>query len=94
MKNYTLKQRLKAEFIVKSELNGFNYPHNYKEIIETLNNYKSIGELKLSQAIQILEHTANDTSELNDIYKIFANTEEETKQIQTDLKNYINTKKS
>lgn len=94
MKNYTLKQRLKAKFIVKLELNGFKYPHNYKEIIETLNNCKSIGDLKLSQAIQILEHTANDTSELNDIYKIFANTEEEIKQIQTDLKNYINTKKS
>ena len=94
MKNYTLKQRLKAEFIVKLELNGFNYPQNYKEIKETLNNYKSIGELKLSQAIQILEHTTNDTSELNDIYKIFANTEKEVEQIQTDLKNYINTKKS
>ena len=94
MKNYTLKQKLKAENIIKLEINSFACPENYKEVIETLNNYKSIGELKLSQAIQILEHTANDTSELNDIYKIFANTEEEIKQIQTDLKNYINTKKS
>ena len=90
MKDYTLKQRLKAEFIVKLELNSFNYPHNYKEIIETLNNYNSIGELKISQAVQILEHTTNDSSELNKIYRIFASTEEEVQQIQTDLKNYIN----
>ena len=90
MKNYTLKQRLKAKYIVELEINSFRYPQNYKDIIENLNKYNSIGELKISQAVQILEHTTNDSSELNKIYRIFASTEEEVQQIQTDLKNYIN----
>ena len=94
MKNYTLKQRLKAKYIVELEINSFRYPQNYKEIIENLNKYNSIGELKISQAVQILEHTTNDSSELNKIYRIFASTEEEVQQIQTDLKNYINKGKS
>tara|TARA_R110000803_G_scaffold183345_1_gene245687 strand:- start:56 stop:466 length:411 start_codon:yes stop_codon:yes gene_type:complete len=94
MKNYTLKQRLKAKYIVELEINSFRYPQNYKDIIENLNKYNSIGELKISQAVQILEHTTNDSSELNKIYRIFASTEEEVQQIQTDLKNYINKGKS
>jgi len=94
MKNYTLKQKLKAENIIKLEINSFAYPENYKEVIENLNKYNSIADLKISEALQILEYTVNDSSNLNEIFKIFANTEEEIEQIQTDLKNYINTKKS
>jgi len=94
MKNYTLKQKLKAENIIKLEINSFAYPENYKEVIENLNKYNSIADLKISEAFQILEYTVNDSSNLNEIFKIFANTEEEIEQIQTDLKNYINTKKS
>ena len=36
MKNYTLKQRLKAKNIVELEINSFTYPENYKQVIETL----------------------------------------------------------
>ena len=92
MKNYTLKQKLKAKSIIQLEINSFNYPENYKEVIETLNKYNLVGELKISEALQILEYSKN-TCDLENIYTIFANTEEEVKQIQTDLKNYINTKK-
>jgi hypothetical protein len=56
--------------------------------------YTRVGDLKISEALQVLEHTLNDSSDLNDIYTIFATTEEEVKQVQTDLKSYINTQKS
>jgi uncharacterized membrane protein YgaE (UPF0421/DUF939 family) len=94
MENYTLKQKLKAKYIVNLEINSFDYPQNYISIIENLNKYKTIGELKISEVLQVLEYTVNDTNDLNEIFEIFATNEEEVKQIQTDLKNYINTKKS
>ena len=93
MKNYTLKQKLKAKQIINLEINSFIYPENYKEVIETLNKYNSIGDLKISEALQILEYSYS-TDDLENIYKIFASTEDERKEIKTDLKNYINTKKS
>jgi len=93
MKNYTLKQRLKAESIIKLEINSFTYPENYKQIINTLNEFNFIGELKISEAVQILEYTTNQSKDLMQIYNIFAATQQEVEQIQTDLKNYINTKK-
>ena len=89
MKNYTLKQKLKAEQIIKLEINSFAYPENYKQVIETLNKYNSVGDLKISEALQILEYSKNDDN-LKNIYTIFAATEKEVEQIQTDLKNYIN----
>ena len=89
MKNYTLKQKLKAENIVKLEINSFSYPLNYGETIEILNKYKDIAELKISEALQVLEYCDNNYT-LERIYNIFASTEVEVKQIQTDLKNYIN----
>ena len=92
MKNYTLKQKLKARYIVNLEINSFDYPQNYITIIENLNKFNTIGELKVSEALQILEYTVNDSSNLNEIFEIFATTEEEIKQTQTDLKNYTNTK--
>ena len=93
MKNYTLKQKLKAKFIIKLEINSFPYPQNYKDIIENLNKFNFVGELKISEAVQILEYTTNQSSDLMQIYSIFARTEKEVEQIQTDLKDYINTKK-
>jgi len=89
MQNYTLKQKLKAKFIVNLEINGLNYPQNYTDIIKNLCKHTRVGELKISEALQVLEHTVNDSSDLNDIYTIFATTEEDVKQIQIDLKNYI-----
>lgn len=96
MKNYTLKQKLKAKFIIELEINSSPYPQNYKDIIENLNKFNFIGELKISEALQVLEYTTNQSKELMQIYNIFASTEKEVEQIQTDLKdlkNYINTKK-
>ena len=89
MKNYTLKQKLKAKNIVQLEINSFAYPQNYKQTIENLNKYKDIGNLKISEALQILEYCDNNYT-LERIYNIFASNEKEVEQIQTDLKNYIN----
>ena len=89
MKNYTLKQKLKAKNIIQLEINSFTYPENYKQTIENLNKYNDLGDLKISEALQILEYCENGYT-LERIYNIFASTEEEIKQIQTDLKNYIN----
>lgn len=89
MKNYTLKQKLKAERIIQLEINSFPYPQNYKDIIENLNKYNFVGELKISEAVQILEYTTNQSKDLMQIYNIFAATEQEVEQIQTDLKNII-----
>ena len=89
MKNYTLKQKLKAKNIVQLEINSFSYPLNYEQTVEILNKYKDIAELKISEALQILEYCNNDDT-LENIYNIFATTEKEVEQIQTDLKNYIN----
>jgi len=90
LKNYTLKQRLKAESIISLEINGCAYPQNYKDVIENLNKFNFIGELKISQAVQILEYTTNQSKDLMQIYNIFAATQQEVEQIQTDLKNLIN----
>tara|TARA_R110000751_G_scaffold47925_1_gene107183 strand:- start:247 stop:528 length:282 start_codon:yes stop_codon:yes gene_type:complete len=89
MKDYTLKQRLKAKNIIQLEINSFTYPLNYDQTIEILNKYKNIEELKISEALQVLEYSDNNNS-LERIHNIFASTEEEVQQIQTDLKNYIN----
>ena len=89
MKNYTLKQKLKAKNIIQLEINNFAYPENYKQTIENLNKYKDIAELKISEALQILEYCDNNYT-LERIYNIFATNEKEVEQIQTDLKNYIN----
>ena len=89
MKNYTLKQKLKAKNIVQLEINSFTYPLNYEQTVEILNKYKDIAELKISEALQILEYCDNNYT-LERIYNIFATTEKEFEQIQTDLKNYIN----
>tara|TARA_R110000803_G_scaffold125635_1_gene193235 strand:+ start:489 stop:782 length:294 start_codon:yes stop_codon:yes gene_type:complete len=89
MKNYTLKQKLKAKNIVQLEINSFTYPLNYEQTVEILNKYKDIAELKISEALQILEYCNNDDT-LENIYNIFATTEKELEQIQTNLKNYIN----
>ena len=89
MKNYTLKQKLKAKNIIKLEINSFSYPLNYGETIEILNKYNTIDDLKISEALQVLEYCDNNYT-LERIYNIFASTEVEVKQIQTDLKNYIN----
>ena len=89
MKNYTLKQKLKANNIVQLEINSFAYPENYKQIIENLNKYNTIDDLKISDALQILEYCDNNYT-LERIYNIFANNEKEVEQIQTDLKSYIN----
>tara|TARA_R110000744_G_scaffold76812_2_gene152037 strand:- start:406 stop:699 length:294 start_codon:yes stop_codon:yes gene_type:complete len=89
MKNYTLKQKLKAKNIVQLEINSLNYPLNYQQTVEILNKYKDIAELKISEVLQILEYCDNNYS-LERIYNIFAATEKEVEQIQTDLKNYIN----
>lgn len=89
MKNYTLKQKLKANNIVKLEINSFAYPENYKQIIENLNKYNTIDDLKISDALQILEYCDNNYT-LERIYNIFATNEKEVEQIQTDLKSYIN----
>ena len=37
MKNYTLKQKLKAKNIIQLEINSFTYPLNYEQTIEILN---------------------------------------------------------
>tara|TARA_R110000737_G_scaffold2605_1_gene7158 strand:+ start:28 stop:321 length:294 start_codon:yes stop_codon:yes gene_type:complete len=89
MKNYTLKQKLKAKNIVQLEINSFDYPIHYGSTIEILNKYNTIDDLKISEALQILEYSDNGYT-LERIYNIFASTEIEIKQIQTDLKNYIN----
>ena len=89
MKNYTLKQKLKAKNIIQLEVNSFSYPLNYEQTIEILNKYNDIADLKISEALQILEYCDNDDT-LENIYNIFASTEKEVEQIQTDLKNYIN----
>ena len=89
MKNYTLKQKLKAKNIIQLEINSFSYPLNYGETIEILNKYNTIDNLKISEALQVLEYCDNNYT-LERIYNIFASTEVEVKQIQTDLKNYIN----
>ena len=92
MKNYTLKQKLKAKNIIQLEVNSFSYPLNYEQTIEILNKYNDIADLKISEALQILEYCNNDDT-LENIYNIFASTESEVKEIQTDmtdLKNYIN----
>ena len=89
MKNYTLKQKLKAKNIVQLEVNSFDYPIHYESTIKILNKYNTIDDLKISEALQILEYCDNGYT-LERIYKIFASTEIEVKQIQTDLKNYIN----
>lgn len=92
MKNYTLKQKLKAKNIIQLEVNSFYYPLNYEQTIEILNKYNDIADLKISEALQILEYCNNDDT-LENIYNIFASTESEVKEIQTDmtdLKNYIN----
>ena len=89
MKNYTLKQKLKAKNIVQLEINSFNYPLNYEQTVELLNKYKNIADLKISEVLQILEYCDNDYT-LERIYNIFAATEKEVEQIQTDLKSYIN----
>jgi hypothetical protein len=89
MKNYTLKQKLKANNIVQLEINRFDYPIHYKSTVEILNKYKEIAELKISEALQILEYCENGYT-LERIYNIFAVTEKEVEQIQTDLKSYIN----
>ena len=91
MKNYTLKQKLKAKQIINLEINSFAYPENYKQVIENLNKYNSIGDLKISEALQILEYCENhyDVEGIYSIFQIFAHNEEEVKQIQTDLNYYI-----
>ena len=93
MKNYTLKQKLKAKYIIILEINGATYPSSYNKVIKDLQNYKSILELKISDAMQILNFAANEHKNINFIYDMFAADKEELEQIQTDLKNYINTKK-
>lgn len=91
MKHYTLKQKLKAKNIVQLEVNSFDYPIHYEGTIEILNKYKEIADLKISEALQILEYCNNDHN-LENIYNIFATTEISVSAIQTDLKNYINKK--
>tara|TARA_R110000803_G_scaffold79746_1_gene145472 strand:+ start:275 stop:571 length:297 start_codon:yes stop_codon:yes gene_type:complete len=90
MKDYTLKQKLKAKYIVILEINGSNYPASFRKVVEDLQNYKSILELKISDAMQILNFAANEHKNINFIYDMFAADKEELEQIQTDLKNYIN----
>ena len=90
MKNYTLKQKLKAKYIIILEINGATYPSSYNKVIKDLQENTDIGELKISDAMQILNFTANEYNNLDFIYDIFATTEKEFEQIQTDLKNYIN----
>lgn len=89
MQKYTLKQKLKAKNIIQLEINSFSYPLNYQKTIEILKKYNTIEDLKISEALQILEYCNNDDT-LENIYNIFATTEKEVEQIQTDLKNYIN----
>ena len=90
MKNYTLKQKLKAKYIIILEINGSTYPSTYSRIVKDLQENTDLGELKISDAMQILNFTANEYHDLDFIYDIFATTEKEFEQIQTDLKNYIN----
>tara|TARA_R110000744_G_scaffold304025_1_gene412602 strand:- start:2581 stop:2877 length:297 start_codon:yes stop_codon:yes gene_type:complete len=90
MKNYTLKQKLKAKYIIILEINGSSYPSSYRKVIKDLQENTDLGELKISDAMQILNFAANEYKNLDFIYDIFASTEEEVKQIKTELKNYIN----
>tara|TARA_R110000796_G_scaffold205357_1_gene321357 strand:+ start:103 stop:399 length:297 start_codon:yes stop_codon:yes gene_type:complete len=90
MKNYTLKQKLKAKYIIILEINGATYPSSYSRVVKDLQENTDLGELKISDAMQILNFTANEYNNLDFIYDIFATTEKELEQIQTDLKNYIN----
>tara|TARA_R110000772_G_scaffold184013_1_gene295129 strand:+ start:465 stop:761 length:297 start_codon:yes stop_codon:yes gene_type:complete len=90
MKNYTLKQKLKAKYIIILEINGATYPSSYIRVVKDLQENTDLGELKISEAMQILNFTANKFNDLDFINDIFATTEKEFEQIQTDLKNYIN----
>jgi hypothetical protein len=90
MKNYTLKQKLKAKYIIILEINGSTYPSSYNKVIKDMQENTDLGELKISDVMQILNFAANEHNNINFIYDIFANNKKELEQIQTDLKNYIN----
>ena len=92
MKTKTLKIKLKAKniFVLENHLEMF--PINYKIIIDLLNNNTEVENLKISDAIQILEYCTNEGfRDLDKIYDIFATTEAELKQKNTDLKTLIKT---
>jgi hypothetical protein len=92
MKTKTLKTKLKAKNIICLEQNGIDFPITYAKTINLLNENTKIEDLKISEAVQILEicETAGFEN-LDKIYDIFATTEAELKQKNTDLKTLIKT---
>ena len=89
MKNKTLKTKLKAKNIIILERNGIDFPITYGKMIELLNNNTNIGDLKISEALDILSICSPSSRDLDEIYNIFADTEAELLQKNADLQAYI-----
>ena len=86
MKNYTLKQKLKALNILILERNATDYEFNYKIIMEVLTTKNDLNELTLQEVQKILTYcTEKGSQDLNAIYTIFASNEAERLQIHQDF---------
>ena len=86
MKNYTLKQKLKALNILILERNATDYEYNYKIIMDVLTTKNDLNELTLQEVQKILTYcTEKGSQDLNAIYTIFASNEAERLQIHQDF---------
>lgn len=86
MKNYTLKQKLKALNILILEGNSKDYEFSYKIIMEILTTKNDLYDLTLEEAKKILSYcTEKGSQDLNAIFLIFASTEAERLQIHEDF---------
>ena len=86
MKNYTLKQKLKALNILILERNAKDYEFNYKIIMDVLTTKNDLNELTLQEVQKILTYcTEKGSQDLNAIFTIFASNEVERLQIHQDF---------
>ena len=64
----TLLERLKPEFRVKIDSINKIYPSTYKSIIKSLNDNDFYTELRVGDAMQLLQHLDLDLSNLTTIF--------------------------